>query len=61
MDKGYMFGAAIAYALFILLTSWLIMIGLGMLEISVPYIGTTILLIAARFTYVLLKGSLQSE
>jgi len=61
MDKTYMFGAGIAYALFILLTSWLIMIGLGILGINVAYNGVTFLLIAARFTYVFIKGNIVNE
>jgi hypothetical protein len=61
MDKAYAFGAAIAYLLFILLTSWLIMIGLDIINISVRYEGVIILLIAARFTYVLIKGNIVNE
>ena len=61
MDKAYMFGAGVAYALFILLTSWLIMIGLGIMSINVPYNAVTLLLIAARFTYVFIKGNIVNE
>jgi hypothetical protein len=61
MDKGYIIGATFAYAVFILLTAWLIMIGLGMLGVSVPFIGVTTLVIAARFAYVLVKGPNFSE
>lgn len=61
MEKGYVIGAAIAYIMFIALTAWLIMIGLDAINVSVSYIGTVILLVAARFTYVLIKGNIVNE
>lgn len=61
MDKGYVVGAVIAYVFFIALTAWLIMIGLGLSGISVPYIGVITLLIAVRFAYVFIKGNITNE
>jgi hypothetical protein len=61
MEKAFMAGAAIAYLIFIALTAWIIMIGLDVMEISVPYLSMFLLLIAARFAYVVIKGNIIDE